>query len=223
MQVIAFTYRVINDSLGVGRTGTFLAIYLMEKYKLDPAEAMKILRRDRPQSMQFNPDDWFTDPFLIRQPDAYERNLLQERYLYYYHSNVLLAKWNASPTDSESNQSDLATLGGRSNSLTNSFDDSITSPTSTISDLSVLEHVEPLSESKYVFLPKVNQQEVDLELYHLLEDMNSMNINQTMPEESSERSMCFHCQGVLAVGPALVIGQQNWPPSDCPIVYRHDE
>ncbi|KAJ3393345.1 hypothetical protein HDU84_002140 [Entophlyctis sp. JEL0112] len=67
---------------GVGRTGTFLAVYLINKYQMDPLSAVTVLRRYRPQSLQFHSTDWQVDPFRLHpDPKAYNRNMVQERFV----------------------------------------------------------------------------------------------------------------------------------------------
>ncbi|KAJ3110734.1 hypothetical protein HK100_002925 [Physocladia obscura] len=73
---------MVHCQAGVGRTGTFLAIYLINKYQLDPVTAITILRHYRPQSLQFHSTDWEIDPFRLHpDPKAYNRNMVQERFV----------------------------------------------------------------------------------------------------------------------------------------------
>ncbi|KAI9207582.1 protein-tyrosine phosphatase-like protein [Polychytrium aggregatum] len=77
----------VHCQAGVGRTGLFLAVYLMEKYQCTASEALARLRQIRPQSLQFrsaSTRDWLIDPFSSLPSEEFIRNRLQERFLERY-------------------------------------------------------------------------------------------------------------------------------------------
>ncbi|KAH6568503.1 hypothetical protein BASA50_004755 [Batrachochytrium salamandrivorans] len=92
---------VVHCQAGVGRTGVFLAVFIMEKYQCSAQEAIDRLRSERPQSMQFHPDDWYTEPFRLWNSSVFRRNYIQERFIYRYHQDVMETRVpqpsNASP------------------------------------------------------------------------------------------------------------------------------
>ncbi|KAI8916350.1 protein-tyrosine phosphatase-like protein [Gorgonomyces haynaldii] len=97
---------LVHCQAGVGRTGVFLCLYLMIKYKIAPDEAIYRLRRVRPQSMQFNPNDWYSQPFFRYDPLLFRRNLVQERYIYWFFTTQLKPTFE----DMESMSGSLDTL-----------------------------------------------------------------------------------------------------------------
>ncbi|KAJ3392858.1 hypothetical protein HDU84_003342 [Entophlyctis sp. JEL0112] len=72
---------MVHCRCGIGRTGTFLAIYLIHKYQMDPLSAVTVLRRYRPQSLQVHIIDCLTKPFKLNPPDEFKRNTFQERFV----------------------------------------------------------------------------------------------------------------------------------------------
>ncbi|KAL2915138.1 hypothetical protein HK105_205243 [Polyrhizophydium stewartii] len=104
----------VHCHAGVGRTGVFLAVLLLEKYQCTPEEAIARLRFHRPQSMQFNPEDWYTQPFFISHPFAYRRNVIQERFVHRYHTDVAPAEERSKSLPRSRSASSDTTLVGDS-------------------------------------------------------------------------------------------------------------
>lgn len=170
----------------------------MEKYQIGPEEAIRKLRYYRPQSMQFNPDDWFQDPFIIRHESAYQRNLLQERYVHCYYNQKLLPKWKENEIEmpsvsSSSTLQDIHQYASSENSA---------------------DGIEPFSESNFVFNVEFDNDQVDAEVTELLKKLNDLDLSQPIPDDA-----CFACRKVLAVGPCPIIVGQEWPGKDAEIIY----
>ncbi|KAJ3046312.1 hypothetical protein HDV00_000126 [Rhizophlyctis rosea] len=80
----------VHCQAGVGRTGLFLALYLLTKHNISAQAAINRLRRIRPQSMRFHRKDWATDPFdghlgevvgSVREEDLWNVNSEQIRFV----------------------------------------------------------------------------------------------------------------------------------------------
>jgi hypothetical protein len=74
----------VHCQAGVGRTGIYLAIYLMQKYGWSAQVALKELRRCRPSTCRFSGTKYGINPYTWT-PDFYE-SVVQERFL---------ERWNA--------------------------------------------------------------------------------------------------------------------------------
>lgn len=184
---------VVYCHAGVGRTGTFLAIYLMNKYKMDANTALKQLRSERPQSLQYNLNDWSVDPFKIRDPEIYERNLLQERYLQFYYEQVILK----------------GALILSSNPICSSSD--------TLNNyIEPCQYDDNLSSEEYFVKSGFSLEEVDFELSMVLEEMN---LGRDESFEVKEESICYICKRILSIGPALISNNSMWPPGEAEITY----
>jgi protein-tyrosine phosphatase len=194
---------VVHCHAGVGRTGTFLAIWLMTKYNLTPEEAIMKLRFQRPHSMQFNPDDWYVNPYLIRRADAYQRNLFQERYVHLYYNEKIAP---TTPTKKEIQREFGITTPDTTpeNSVNGEF---FTIETET-SEASL-----ESGDSDFVYENTFDDEEVDDELKKLIEKLNVGN------ERENGKDFCFVCQNVSSIGPSPILSGQEWPPKDVHIVY----
>lgn len=192
---------VVHCHAGVGRTGVILAIYLMDKYKIQPDEAISRLRYQRPHSMQFHAYDWEFDPFFFRTPNAYERNLFQERYVHVYYREKLEPALEPSKNDKENEP--LNPLPTPDTSLIEEhFSDD--------------ESSEELPKLEQIFNPESIHNEVDAELMKMMSNLSFL-----PPFDKDEKSLdlCYVCKQVQSVGPYPIIAGKEWPPEDAEFQY----
>lgn len=209
---------MVHCQAGVGRTGIFLAVYLMEKYRCMPNEAIKILRFCRPQSMRFHKTEWVEKPFIQFSEDEYSRNYLQERFIFRYWKEFIC-----------NDMSELVEAERR-------FNFELKPPMECVLDIYLQlkdqgRFVEGAEQNPKVLLENeeitliINDlvtEELDIKIkkYNEFEN-NPMNIIEEITENQRKNIWkCSACLGIQSIGPANISSGSFWPSNDVPI-YMH--
>ncbi|KAJ1558365.1 cell division control protein 14 [Nowakowskiella sp. JEL0078] len=202
---------VIHCQAGIGRTGTLLAIYLMERYNISAAEAISRLRFYRPQSLQFHRSDWQSFPFR-KDPDSeiYSRNLLQECFIQRYWDLVI----NKRQTKSENQISESSEVSQRNPVIKVDLSDSVEKITPGSLECVEMEKIfpvplgsictDPSSLKSLVFLLEEHlSKALPLEDLEYSDDMEIDDSSLLSDPHDSDSTMCYVCQKISVVGPYM--------------------
>ncbi|KAI9103253.1 protein-tyrosine phosphatase-like protein [Phlyctochytrium arcticum] len=206
---------VVHCQAGVGRTGTFLAIYLMEKYGCSADEAISRLRHIRPQSLRFHKTDWASEPFRLYGDECYNRNLLQERFVHRYWENFIKKRTDRSmfvgnetenfPLTPESSITDSHTTNLATQAAESAIDRvppcAMDEPADT--DTSALHNISSILTA--LIDSELDSKLAAFELYH---EARLFNLN----SQADLSDSCYPCRGILSVGPHPILPNTPWPP-----------
>ncbi|TPX58618.1 hypothetical protein PhCBS80983_g03045 [Powellomyces hirtus] len=201
----------VHCQAGVGRTGTFLAVWLLHKYRCTPDEALAKLRLIRPQSLRFHRTDWASEPFRIHDEDAYATNAEQERFVWVYWDTYIREKGSAAPNrpphaHPEWRNDIVATKRGPTDVEMDEFDAHMAPA---ISSRRPLDDVASLLTSLL---------DTELDGKSSAAFGSSSSTQQHFPSSSPPidspvaSCLCFPCRGILSVGPMPIKPGSSWPP-----------
>ncbi|RKO85115.1 protein-tyrosine phosphatase-like protein, partial [Blyttiomyces helicus] len=188
----------VHCQAGVGRTGTFLAVHLLEKYRCSAEEAIARVRHIRPQSLQFHRTDWQYQPFRIHDPTVYNRNLLQERFIKRYH-DLFIAPLRAVQDRLRDGEWE-AVVGRDGNELV--ADDEQVPPAEDGEDSAPA--AEPHMHMMHVLAALIDAE---------IDDKIAAHAGVTAARCVSPRR-CFPCSNVVSIGPHPVFRFVRWPSLD---------
>jgi hypothetical protein len=159
-------------------------------------EAISLLRTDRPQSMRYNPIDWFTSPFSKFDAAEFRQNLAQEQYISWYYDTQLSLYWETPHGPRERTDSKYGSMpDSKSNSSTVDSD--------TCSNSSVEEC-------------EVELKEYEVELTDAFRRLET----RTLTDKLDLEATCGICNGILSVGPDPILKGRKWPGADSKIFYK---
>ncbi|KAJ3154635.1 hypothetical protein HDU89_007873 [Geranomyces variabilis] len=213
----------VHCQAGVGRTGTFLAVYLLEKYRCTPDEALAQLRRIRPQSLRFHRTDWAMEPFRLHDEDAYAHNPDQERFVWAYWDAYIRRDDDGTSSSTGSIDSNSSGSGNhRREPAAFLRDDTEIDDGASATPPEKLEHM-----YAGLSLSSSPPDEVAQRLATLIElersrtpppppspPQKQQHFPTSSPPVYNSRGncLCFPCRGILSVGPMLIKPGESWPP-----------
>lgn len=184
--------------------------------------------------MQYNEEDWFTEPFSPSDPKLYRRNLLQERFVHLYYKFICEKRQKelaAKPEDGTSNdrnelaiQIDGETSNNQNESPKFLQNQAAKNKTSQKIASDNLSNEETQSSSEIVTANETNFENApdnqnDFDAYTELERyISHINMN-SVPNSISDKKLCAPCRRVLSVGPESINDDSVWPSNEAEVLF----